>query len=500
MRNILFITSDELRGDTLGCMGHPDIQTPHLDALAEKGSVFEKHFVPFPKCVPSRCAMHTGRYTHTDGIRTVMGPNHLPEGDPNLGEFLREQGYETAVLGLNHVWESEWFYGKGEKENEPGAGVVDYTSFTRGPLADTALRERVYPEVTPRSGPQVEAMAEIGYNGLDTGAKSGFLDENRAEQACLYLKELRDPEKPFFLQLNLSKPHPAYRIHEPWYSMYDPEKITAFPFDLPEGASLPLTAQRKWRLGDDIGEASLREMRAVYYGMVSFIDDLVGQVLSTLEAQGLADDTLVIFASDHGDYAGQYGINEKWDADLRDCLLHVPFVMSGPDIPIGKRISGLSEHVDLPATIMDYLGFEKPAEWVWHGASMLPMLEGGSGKKAVFADGGHEKAMRDRTESLVAWQEKDGQKIKATEGKQLTYQECPKSMARCKMVRTHEWKLVVREVGGHELFNLNEDPQEMNNRYGEPGLETIQSELMMELLQWCMRTDTDRPFLPTFGA
>jgi choline-sulfatase len=155
--------------------------------------------------------------------------------------------------------------------------------------------------------------------------------------------------------------------------------------------------------------------------------------------------------------------------------------------------------VDLPATIFEYLGYKRPPEWVWHGESMLPMLQGGPGKEAVFADGGHEKAMRDRFET-PAWQENNGRKIKATQGKQLTYQECPDSMARCKMVRTEEWKLVVRETGGNEMFHMQEDPWEMKNLYGQPGLEALQSELMLKLLEWCLRTDTDRPFLTKFCA
>jgi phosphoglycerol transferase MdoB-like AlkP superfamily enzyme len=129
-KNILFITSDEMRGDVQSYIGNPDVKTPNLDALAARGCVFERHFSPFPKCVPARCAMHTGRYTHTDGLRSVMEDNHLPRGTPTMGEFLRDQGYETAVFGLNHIWEREWFYGAGDQVNKKSAGVVDYQSFT----------------------------------------------------------------------------------------------------------------------------------------------------------------------------------------------------------------------------------------------------------------------------------------------------------------------------------------------------------------------------------
>jgi len=499
-RNILLITADEMRADSAGFMHNPDVKTPHLDALAAAGTVFEKHFVPFPKCVPSRCAMHTGRYTHTDGIRTVMGPNHLPKGVPTLGAHLREAGYETAVFGLNHVWESSWFYGEGEQCNEPGAGVTDYTSFTKGPLKEMAMMDRTYPPGEARQGDHLDALREIDFNGLVTGTKERkFCDENRADQAVFYLERMRDREKPFFLQLNLSKPHPAYEIHEPFYSQYDPETITAFPHDLPENATLCLRAQRKWRLGDDVPAKALNEIQAVYYGMITFIDTLVGQVLAALKAQGLEEDTLVIFCSDHGDYAGQYGINEKWDGSLQDCLLQVPFIMKGPEVPEGQRVTHLSEHVDIPATIFDYLGMTKSQDWVWHGTSLLPLLEGHKTKNYVFADGGHEQAMRERFDRPV-WQEKGGQKVKATGGKQLVYQECPDAMARAKMVRSEEWKLVIRETGGNELFHVAEDPYEMKNLYGDPAHADIVAELQLALIEWTLKTDTDRPYLAEFGA
>jgi len=496
--NILFITADEMRGDCTGNIGNPNVRTPHLDQLAGRGTVFENHFAPFPKCVPSRCAMHTGRYTHTDGLRTVMGDNHLLKGSPNLGEFLRTQGYETAVLGLNHLWEASWFYGEGERQNKRGGGAVDYTSFTEE-LAPLAKTPRDYPAGTPRTGPHIDALAAVDYDGLVSGREESFCDENRADQACHYLKHLRDPSKPFFLQLNLSKPHPPYAIHEPYYSMYNPATLRPFPHGLPSGASLPLRAQREWRLGRDVSSDSLREIQAVYYAMITFIDDLVGKVLSTLEATGLANDTLVIFSSDHGDFAGQYGINEKWDAALQDCLLRVPFIIAGPGIPGGKRVTGLSEHVDLPATILDYLGLKAPPEWVWHGQSLLPVLHGAPTKAAVFADGGHEAAMRARFDAPVH-EEKKGRRIKAVGGKQLTYQQCPDAMARCKMIRTEEWKLVIRETGGNELFHIAEDPHEMCNLYGNPAHAAIVSDLQLKLIEWCLRTDTDRPFLPKFGA
>ncbi|MGF1448776.1 MAG: sulfatase-like hydrolase/transferase [Opitutales bacterium] len=495
-RNILLITADEMRGDAPAFMGNPDCQTPHLDRLAARGSVLENHFCVFPKCVPSRVSMHTGRYTHTEGYRSVMPDNHMPRGQPNFPEQLRfAHGYETAVFGLNHVWDDRWFYG----DNTPHSGVVDYTSFTNGPLREMAKKPAHYPPRNP-DGPEPLGPLDVDYGGCEEGVVEGFLDQNRCDQAIGYIEQLRDRSKPFFLQLNISKPHPSYAVCEPYFSMYDRARLTPFPHTLPTNATLSLRAQRAHRLGVDVEEAVLREIQAVYYGMCTFVDHHIGRVLDCLQAQGLEENTLVVFTSDHGDFAGQYGINEKWDTTMADCLLKVPLILAGPDIPQGQRFDGLTEHVDLPETFFDYLGLENTEPtWHWHGRSLLPVLEGAPGKDAVFADGGHEAPMRARFNRPV-YQEKKGRRVKATGGKQLTYQEAPDAMARAKMIRMRDWKLVVRETGGNELYHLSEDPWELNNLYGQPGTEAVTLELQRGLLEWCLRTDTDRPYLQNVGA
>jgi arylsulfatase A-like enzyme len=492
--NILIITADELRGDCTGFAGNRDVRTPHLDQLAASGTVLEKHFVPFPKCVPSRVAMLTGRHPHTDGLRTVKEANHVPAGRPNLVECLRHNGYETAVLGLNHVWTQDAFYGAGAQLNKKGAGVVDYTSFTDGPLQAMATTPRTYQPGTPRQLPDYPVGQNMGEFGLRTGEQSAFSDDNRADQACLYLRQVRDPSKPFYLQLNLSRPHPPYHVHEPFYSMYDPASITPFPHQLPRNAALPLRAQRTWRTGDAVPTAILREVQALYYGMISAMDALVGRVLATLDELGLRDNTLILFCSDHGDYAGQYGLIEKWDGSLQDCLLHVPCVLSGPGIPRGSRVSSLTELIDTPATILDYLGIAVPARWVMHGQSLLPAIHGGPARDAVFASGGHEASMRARF-NADPWECHNGTQVKATAGKQLTYAQCPDAMARCKMVRTADWKLIVRETGDNELFHLAEDPHEMVNLYQDFKYSEVVCLLQERLLRWTLSTDTDLPFI-----
>ncbi|MGF1451620.1 MAG: sulfatase-like hydrolase/transferase [Opitutales bacterium] len=223
--SILFITADEMRADATGFGGNPDCRTPHLDTLAAGGVCFRRHFAVFPKCVPSRISMLTGRYTHTGGQRTVMGPDHLPKGSPNLVSHLRQNGgYETAVFGLNHVWDNEWFYDFGKADS-----VVDYHSFATPELDAMAKQARPYPVRNPNGPHPIPELQFIGEVGCVEGEKAGFFDENRTDNALHYLRKLRDPAKPFYLQLNLSLPHPDYKIHEPYYSMYDRESLTPYP-------------------------------------------------------------------------------------------------------------------------------------------------------------------------------------------------------------------------------------------------------------------------------
>jgi choline-sulfatase len=251
---------------------------------------------------------------------------------------------------------------------------------------------------------------------------------------------------------------------------------------------------RAVRANGELPEDALRDIQAVYYGMVTKVESLIGRILDELRAQGLMDSTVVLFTSDHGDFAGQYGLFEKWDTCLADCLLRVPCILTAPGLPAG-RCNGLSEHTDFAPTLLDLLGL-KP-DWGVHGASLLPVVRGGTGKTHVFADGGHEQEMWPRFNF-------SGRPGRELDGKQRTYREHPETMARAKMVRSARWKLVVRLVGGNELYDLAGDPQELVNLWPEiatrPDLLPMVAELQQALIEWSLRTDTDRPYQEKVGA
>lgn len=229
--------------------------------------------------------------------------------------------------------------------------------------------------------------------------------------------------------------------------------------------------------------------------MASQVDHLLGLVLETLRIQGLMDSTIVVFTSDHGDFAGQYGLCEKFDTVMSDCLLRVPCILHIPGQP-PARCDALTQHVDLPATMLELLGLPSVPGWEMHGCSLLPAIAGRWRPEAVYADGGHEAPMRARFNAGLF----DARGHKATAGKQHTYAHEPDSMARCSMVRTERYKLVMRETGGHELYDLTVDPWELDNRFGELSLIDVQTDLMERLLRWHLRTVSDRPYQEHVGA
>lgn len=482
--NVVVLTSDELRADCVGFMGNPVCRTPHLDRFAERATVFEWHFAVHGKCVPSRIAMMTGRYPHTDGYRTIF--QHLPKGEPNLMSFLRRHGYETAVFGHNHVWD-DLFCGE-EKEKERSEGAAEYHSFVK-PFYDLAFEEHAVPAGREAVKCLIPEDGEL-HSGRIEGAVRGFSDINRARQAVRFLREVRDRKRPFYLHVNMGSPHPPYQVEEPFYSMYDRERLNVWPHELPKNAPKPMGWMREIRTGWNVTEEQLREIQAVYYGMVTRVDRDLGMVLECLEREGLFENSIIVFTSDHGDFAGQYGLVEKWDTCMADCILRVPLVVWAPGMPPGTRVTSLSEHTDVAATILELLGMR--ADWGMHGRSLVPVMRGGERLQAVFADGGHEEEMWGRFNFAA-----EGKKLS---GKQRTYLEHPESMARTKMVRTREYKLVMRLAGGNELYCLKDDPWELENRWGDPALAEVTRELMQLMIEWCLRTDTDRPYQSKVGA
>ncbi|MFO7957764.1 MAG: sulfatase-like hydrolase/transferase [Candidatus Brocadiia bacterium] len=471
--NLLIICPDEMRGDCAGFMGNPDIQTPNMDALAARSTVFSRHMATFPKCVPARVCLMTGRYCHTDGLRSVS--QHMERDRVDLLHRLRRAGYETAVFGKNHCWHPDvWESLDHRSYDAPMDGYKDFVETEPDPDGVTPLD------------------LEDGWHYVGCNTRH-MPDEGYTEQTVDFLRNSRDRDRPFFLQVNIESPHPVYGVEEPWYSMYNRDGISAWPHELPANAPLPVVKQREIRTGTEPQQEAAREVQCVYYGMISKVDSLIGRILDAVREEGLWDDTVILFWVDHGDYAGQYTLAEKWDTHFPDCLIHVPCTIRGPGLPEGAAVDSLTDHADLAPTLCELLGLE-PLRGM-HGQSLLPFIHDGKRKRAVFADGGHEDEMLARARDVLAYCTEPRERRPA---KTQTYYQCPDTMARAKMVRTDRYKMVVRLRGGNELYDLQEDPWELNNRWGDPDLADVVPELMQMLVDWSLRTDPDEPRLEKF--
>jgi choline-sulfatase len=481
MKNLLFITADEMRGDCLAANRlNPDIRTPHLDALAAEGVNFTRHFTTFPKCVPARASLTTGRYCHTDGYRDIF--QHLPASAPDLLSTLLARGYEAALFGKNHCWENLLEATHTPPTLAPGQSGhrIAHHSWT-GPFK--LLYDQLQSELAPSP-----ALLKAHHDDLVKPIDTHWGDEAYTRQAIHFLDTVRDRDRPFYLHVNIESPHPSY-IAQPADSPfhYDPAAITPFPHDEPDRAPLSLRAQREVRLAGHRDEASLRRIQAAYYGMISRVDDQIGRILAALDARGLRDDTVVVFLSDHGDFAGQYRLREKWDTTFADCLLHVPLIVRAPGLPVGHTVATVTDHTDIAPTLCELL--DLPPLPGAHGHSLLPAIAGRPLRDAAFADGGHEPALRARMETT----NRDGDK-------QETYARHPDAMARAMSVRTATHKLVWRETGDHELYDLAADRWELDNRYADAALRPVRESLMARLLDWRLRTAPDRPVPDRVGA
>jgi choline-sulfatase len=244
----------------------------------------------------------------------------------------------------------------------------------------------------------------------------------------------------------------------------------------------------------DAHDALLRKIQAVYLGMTAFIDHLLGQLLETLEETGLAEYTTVSFFSDHGDYAGDYGLVEKWPSAAEDIITRVPLVVRTPGGAPGHVVQEPVELFDLMATTLEQAGI--PAQHTHFARSYTAQLQGASGDpdRAAFTEGGyarHEphcfegRSGRDEFARTVSH-------IYFPKGQQQ--QDFPDSVGRVVAMRTATHRLVYRPTGQNELYDLRSDPQELNNCYADPAHHAIRQQLEARLLDWLVQTSDVTPF------
>ncbi len=474
--NVLYIMTDQQRWDTIGASENELIQTPNLDRLAAGGANFTRFYTAAFPCSPSRATLITGRYPHSHGVWT--NDTLLAPSVRTLGEVSRDAGYDTAWIGKWHLGGRMYGESYAYRYNV-GDGGIEREKFDldRTLGEDTSqhgfehwvggfthyqdyLRELGLLE--PRPGKKVRGNHHtIHEDGHSVIPEDHFMTAFLAKEAVKFLQQPQRAERPFTCCLSFHGPHLPITPPEPWDAMYDRGSIP-LPGNLNDDLrSKPWRTQRQNRhwMREEWSDEQYRDIIARYWGYCSYIDHWTGRVLDALEQQGLADNTIVVYTSDHGEMVGSHGFIYK-GAYMYDGVQRVPFIMRAPGaIPAGLQTNALGSSVDLLPTLAEMIGIEAPPET--QGRSMTPLLAG------------EQDSYRDATFTQLN-----------SPGTGIV------------MMRTDRYKLAYnwkpRQVD--ELYDMREDPLELTNLAGDEAHAELEGRMRGRILQWMEQTD--HPLLP----
>jgi len=453
-RSILWICSDQQRFDTLGCYGNRFVRTPNIDRLAERGVLFERAYCQNPLCTPSRASFLTGRYPST--VRCVQNGQSIPEQEVLVTRLLADAGYTCGLSGKLHL----------SACNPRACAVMErriddgYAEFhwSHHPTPDWPANE--YTQWLCEQGEEFRRSPFPGCGHIRTGMP-GPLHQTTwcAEKAIRFIEARADADTPWLFSVNMFDPHFPFDPPERLLQRYlDDLEDVPLPNYRPGELETKPEHQQNWHQGgphraEEMSERDHRLVRAAYWAMIDLIDEQVGRMLGALEAAGQAENTMVIFMSDHGEMLGDHGLYLKGRA-FYEPAVRVPLIVSAPGaIQGGRRSRALVELVDLAPFLLEAAGLPVPRSMQGH--SLLPLLSGG-------ADLDHH---RDDvySEFHVARQR-------------------PKPGDNVTMLRTDRHKLVVvhgKEPG--ELYDLKADPTETDNRWDDPACRAVKVDLLRRL-------------------
>lgn len=438
-KNLLIIISDEHRKDAMGCVGHPLVKTPHLDALAARGTIFENAYTPSPMCVPTRASLACGDHVHKIGNWDSATP--YCGNTRSWMKHLRDQGVDVTSIGKLHFRSAK--DDNGFVEELLPMHVVGGVGWAIG-----LLRE---------DSPGYSTASELS-NDVGVG-ESTYTDYDLAitDVTEHWLKEAPRKDKPWAAFVSLVSPHYPLTAPQKYYDMYDPAEI-----DLPvayNASKQPAHSELQnianfFNYDQYFDEQKMREAKVAYYGLTTFMDDCVGRVLASLDESGQAEDTVVIYISDHGDMMGDQGFWTK--QVMYDASAGVPMIAAGPGLPAGRRVTTGTTLLDIAATAVDVTGVEHDEE-----SQNLPGL---SLRDIANAE--------DDPERTILSEYHDGGSTTGTF-----------------MVRWDHWKFVYYVGHPPQLFDMAADPNELSNlavdRTNDPDVQSAWKEGERRLREIC---------------
>lgn len=506
--NFLMFITDQLRADHLGCYGNRVVQTPNIDAISKKGFRLDNMHVATPICMPNRASMMTGRYPSVHGARHNGIPLSLKAR--TFVETLRLSGYQTAQVGKIHLqnmtalaplWPQDpadrlcdeaFEADNGNYEQEKRGKWLDsdhydldypYYGFEQVYLVDDHadivhghyrywLRREV-PNAESLIGPDNAIPApdykltQIGQAWRTRLTVEQYPSAYIADRSIDLLNDYAGSEQPFFLQVSFPDPHHPFTPPGQYWDMYKPEDMT-LPASFYSDHEPPQHVQWLYQRRDSgaatkkgtavfaCDEREAKEALALNYGSISNIDAQIGRVMAELERLGLQDNTIVIFTSDHGDFLGDHQLMLKGPIHYRG-LTRVPFIWSDPTMPAAaNKVSGaLASTIDIAPTILARA--RVPAFNGIQGQDMQPLMDGRS------------KGLRD---SLLI--EEEGQRVILSIDTRV----------RCRTLLTQRYRMTIYDAASWgELYDLQNDPDEMINLWETPAASNIRA-MMMEKLAY----------------
>jgi len=479
--NVVVVMTDQQRADACAREGFDLDTTPFLDSLAREGTWFDRAYTSTPVCAPARTSFLTGRYPTATNV-WANGQQDAAVYDRDLFDAMNDAGYRTALVGKDHS----------SLDPERADHYVEYGHW--GANNETAEHARSDAD---------EAWEEwITDLGLFDGGGGWSPEptpapvETQCAHRCVtgaqeWIRSL-DGNDPFFTWLSIPEPHNPYQVPEPYFSRFPPEDLPSVEVG-PEALD---DKRFKWDWLREIGVARghreapdagyddeiLPRLRSLYYGMLRMVDDQVRRFVEFLEEEGLREETLLVFLSDHGDFVGQYGLMRK-GVDLPKATTRIPLLFDGPGV---QTSSGPSEAhvsiVDLFPTLCDAAGAEVPAGV--QGRSLWPLLtgDGDAGESAsAYAECGY--GGRHSTPDDVP-------PLEAASKNELN---AHTQTGRTAMVRRDRWKLVYDMEDGPELYDLDADPAETTDLTDDPDHADVLADLLDDLAAWSLRVRDTLP-------
>jgi arylsulfatase A-like enzyme len=499
IKNILFIMCDQLRWDYLSCYGHPSLQTPNIDALAERGVRFTRSYVQSPICGASRMSIYTGRYVHSHGASWNGFP--LKAGEMTMGDYLRPLGLRTALVGKTHmepdtetmqrlgidpqsiigVRVSECGFDPYERDDGLWAIGPDGRYDPRLPRYNEYLNQKGYGGDNPwhdyaNSGLNDDGTLASGW-AMRHAAKPARVEESDSETPYMTRRAMdfitEAGSDPWCLHLSFIKPHWPYIAPAPYHNMYGIKDMIPV-VRMEEERKDPHPVFREFmqhRVSLTFSRPEVRdEIVPVYMGLIKQIDDQMGKLFGFLERRGLMDKTMIVLTSDHGDYLGDHWMGEK---DLfHDASVRVPLIIYDPsaeaDATRGTVCDELVEAIDLAPTFVDAAGGDAAQEsHRLEGRSLMPLLRGQT------PDDWRSFSISEYDYSLSQAAQRLG---------------VPPRDAHLFMVADKGWKLMHAPGFRPMLFDLVNDPQELNDLGADPAFESERQRLMAALHRWALRS------------